>query len=364
VLKIYGAGAVEALVFKEMGMTTQQFVRLGAAIAGNFTSKFGMSTATDYAVLGISREASAHFFRCISNDISTLRDQIAATQSYDEDWLYAWNPLERYPLIAFDAKTPDQVICPIPIYVLARTTTGLFFDIVKSKGFDNPYGNSFQKYIGDVLSVTCKPPQFKLRAEKEYRPTKARRKHGVDWILSDATGHLVVECKAKRLSLEAKTLGDDLESLEKDLKIMAHAITQNYRNIQDILSGLTNWNPDGLPLYPLIVTLEDWYLFNPRVRAMLDSHIRNQLRDAKVDETVLDKMPYTIASARELEAAAQIIAKVGVCTLMKQKTTSDRRQAALFPFLQTQFPTELEAANGLLFADEARRLVPDNPASS
>jgi hypothetical protein len=101
----------------------------------------------------------------------------------------------------------------------------------------------------------------------------------------------------------------------------------------------------------------------PPVRALLDSQVRNQLRDASVDEAVLDKIPYTIASVRELEAAAQIIAKVGICVLMKQRIRSDLRHMALFPFLQTQFAAELKTANTLLFADAAKRRIPDNPAS-
>jgi hypothetical protein len=358
VLKIYGAQTIDALVLRELGMTTKQFLSLGAAIAGNFVTKWGMSTGADYAILGIGRDASTAFFERITCDIDQLRELTAKSQSYDDSWLYAWNPLEQRPVIRFNPQSSAQVICPVPRYLLARASTGIFYDLVNSRGFDNPYGHSFESYIGEVMSVTCKPPQFFLRSEAEYSPKKAERKHGIDWILSDETGYLFVECKTKRLLREAKSL-TNVESLESDLAVMARAVVQTYKNIRDALDGQTNWSAHGLPVYPLIVTLEDWYLFNPRLQEMLDSQVRRLLDEEQINESVLIDTPFTIASAHEFEAAAQIIANVGVFGLMARKTIVETRQMALFPFLQTRFTEELVSAQRLLFPEDAKRLLPD-----
>jgi hypothetical protein len=78
---------------------------------------------------------------------------------------------------------------------------------VKAADFDNPFGNSFQAYVGEIVRATCKPPRFSLLAEEPYL-VGSRKMHGVDWILSDATGHLFIESKTKRLTVGAKTLGD------------------------------------------------------------------------------------------------------------------------------------------------------------
>lgn len=37
---------------------------------------------------------------------------------------------------------------------------------------------------------------------------------------------------------------------------------------------------------------------------------------------------------------------------------------ALFPFLQTMFTDELRSAQGVLFPEEVKRLVPDNDTNS
>ena len=93
-LKVFGQTAVEEIVVRELGMTTQQFMQLGLALCGHFFKQWGMSTNQDYAVLGITREVSSAFLDRISCPIAQLREETATRQSYDRDWLYIWNPLE------------------------------------------------------------------------------------------------------------------------------------------------------------------------------------------------------------------------------------------------------------------------------
>lgn len=269
--KVFGASAVEEVVVRELGMTTQQFLLLGIAIRGHFLKQPGLSTNQDYGVLGISREASNDFFRRITSTFENLRAETIKFQSYDRDWLYTWNPLEGTPLVSFDPKFPDRVLCPIPRYLARRASSGIFYDLVKSKGFDQSYGDSFQSYIGEVIEATCPSTTFTALGEEEYYVGN-NLMHGADWVLSDSTGHIFIECKTKRLTVSAKTHSDS-EALERDLGVMAQAVVQHYRNIGDAIQGRTRWKADGLPIYPLILTLEEWFIFSPRVREMLNERV-------------------------------------------------------------------------------------------
>src|SRR6185437_9978247 len=166
----------------------------------------GMSIKEDYSeALGIRQEASDAFFGRISCTIEHLRTETTRHQSYDGDWLYTWNPLEATPLIQFDPKFPDRVLCPIPRYLLFRAISGIFYDLVRSSDFDNPYGNAFQAYVGDVIEKVFPTPGFTIFAEKPYRVGN-RKMHGIDWVVSDGTGHVPIESKTKRLTLNAKTM--------------------------------------------------------------------------------------------------------------------------------------------------------------
>jgi hypothetical protein len=358
VLKIFGAASVEAVVLRELGMTTVQFLQLGAAVAGSFIRNVGMSTRQDYREsLGISIEASAAFFDRLSCDIEQLKTDTVSYQSYDDGWLYAWNPLERTPLIRFDREHPDRVICPIPRYLLRRTSAGLFYDLVNSTGFQNPYGESFQSYVGDILRATCGSSRFRILSEQTYRVGK-RLKHGVDWILSDATGHVFVECKAKRLRVTSKTRSDKA-ALEKDLIVLATAVVQNYSNIRDALDGNTQWKADSLPIYPVILTLENWLIFSPWVSDLLLGHVRGLLREQGLPDTLVDEMPFAIASSADFEVASQIIAQTGIEKMMAQKTDTRSRGWMLAPSLSGKFEDEMRNINWRLFSDDWEKLVPD-----
>jgi hypothetical protein len=359
VLKIFGEAAVEKIVTRELGMTMLQFLQLGLALTGSFQRNWGMSTNQDYGILGISREVSKAFLGRITCSLKQLRAETAKRQSYDRDWLYAWNPLEATPLISFDPEFPERVLCPIPRFLFRRVSVGIFYDLVKSTGFDNPFGGSFQAYVGDLIKATCQPPRFLVRAEEPYY-VGTNKMHGVDWRLSDDTGHLFIESKTKRLTMSAKTLSDTVP-LEKDLVVMATAIVQHYRNIRDALEGKTTWIPDGLPIYPIVLTLEDWFIFSPRIDEILTSHIRRLLTDAGIPLQVLAEMPFTVASAHEFEITIQIIAQAGIASVMAKKTAEDQRSWSLLPFVTENFSNEMRGVNWRLFEAEWGKLIPARP---
>jgi hypothetical protein len=358
--KVFGAETVEAIIVREFGMTARQFQQLGLAVTGSFYNKPGLSTNQDYyGALGIPRETSAKFLQRITCPLKDLKAEIAKGQSYDRDWVYAWNPLEATPLISFDSAFPDRVICPIPRYLLRRISGGLFYDLVRSPDFDNPFGNSFQAYVGEVIKTTCSPPRFKILSEEPYH-IGAQKMHGVDWILSDTTAHLFIEAKTKRLTLNARTRLD-AGAIDRDLTVMATAIAQHYRNILDALGGKTRWISDGLPVYPMVLTLDNWFLVSPKISEMLSERVRQSLAAQKIRAEVLNEMPYTIASAEELELASQVIAQVGIFSVMSKKTSPKQQQSALWPFVQVTFKEELGRVNPRLFGDEFLALAPKRP---
>jgi hypothetical protein len=330
---------------------------LGSAVSGSFLKNYGMSINQDYRVLGIARDASSALLNSVKKTTAELRWEIAAQQRYDQDWVYTQNPLEKYPLISFDPSNPDRVICPMPWWLLRRMSGGIFYDLVNLAEFSNPFGDSFQKYVGEIIKLTCKPPRVILLSEEPYF-VGMRKMHGVDWIISDNTGHIFVEAKTKRLKTGSKT-GAETTSLDRDLRLMAKAIVQNYQNIRHSIAGLTQWRPDGLPIYPLILTLEDWFLFSPRVNDMLTAHINTLLASAGIPASIVEEMPYIIASAHEFEIISQVIGQIGISSVLSKCIEPDRRGWALLPLASGLFRDEFRHVDGFLFRAEFDQLWPN-----
>jgi len=354
--KVLGTDTIDEIARRELGLSARQFFKLGTAVTGHFHKKWGLSTIQDYSTIGLSAENTKAFFQRLTIPMAELKRLLRGLQRYDHAWAYTWNPLVATPLIAFDPEHPDRVICPIPHYLLKRTFGGLFYDLINVADFQNPYGNSFQAYIGELIKRVCKPPRFELLATKPY-DVGGSPSHGVDWILSDDTGHIFIEAKTKRLTIKAR-MASEQDALDKDLGILADAIVQNYRNILDAVTGKTDWTPDARPIYSLILTLEDLFIFSPRVKKKLDDKILPALAAACIDPKVLQQMPWQLGSAHEFELASQVIAQVGIGPVMSARS-SEQQGWALVPALTKRFPDAMRKVNPRLFEEDFLALIPE-----
>jgi hypothetical protein len=111
----------------------------------------------------------------------------------------------------------------------------------------------------------------------------------------------------------------------------------------------------------MVLTLEDWFIFSPRVNEMLKKHVRHMLAETNMPEQILDEMPYTIASAHEFELAIQVIAQLGIFPVMSKKTAAGQRSLSLLPFIIGEFNEQMRSVNRYLFADDWATLMPKMP---
>jgi hypothetical protein len=353
-LKIFGGGDMDPIVSRETGLNMKQFYKVGLAIGGHFRKQSRMSTNQDYRVIGVNAEMTSAFFSRLTTDVATLRKATKAQQRYDDGWAYSWNPLRACPLVSFDPNNPDRILCPIPSFLMRRVSEGIFYDIAGREGFENAYGLSFQKYVGDALKEICPSPKFEIIDEEEYKVGKYR-KDGVDWIVMDETANIFIECKAKRLRQDAKFVTDG-DGLAAALDVMAGYIVQHYKNIQDALDGKTKWKRNNRPIFPIVITLENWRIFTPPIVGILTTQIKARLDRASIDHGCLESMPYTVASIEEFEIAAQVMAQVGILPFLGLKTDQTHREWALSPFSPGLFPDEVKQAHLRLFSDEWMKL--------
>lgn len=311
IFRIYNRDDLRPLLEQVVGVRLSTIYTLAFAIAGSATRSAWTSSNLDYKFLGISAEERDAFFAMVSADHVVICGEFKTRQRYDEGWPFSLNPLEQTPLVRLRADRPHEYLCPLPELLLRRTTESLFFDLGKSETpFNNPYGMAFQAYVGDVLRAQFTGSIHRVMEEQTYKISKKKLKHGVDWIVSDPTGHIMFECKARRMKIEAKATADG-ETLTKSLEALADLVVQHYKNVEDALLERTHWKPDSQPVFPVIVTLEDWYLFSPHVIDRLHSLVREKLVELKL-ASMLETSPFIVVSIAELETAGQAIAQIGI----------------------------------------------------
>ena len=308
--RIYNQNDIRELLFKALRVRLTTIFALTLAIAGSAQRSPRILSTNDYTFMDISAEERDAYFVMVGCSHEDLLNLIKKSAKYDESWAYTWNPLEATPLIQLRPNRPCEYLCPFPEFLLRRVTDGLFFDLIKhEKSFSNPYGKAFQRYVGDVLRAQFKEPAFRVLEEREYWVGQ-NKKHGVDWIVSDTTGHLMFECKTRRIPVGVKAVVDG-DQLAKAIEGLAEAVVQHYKNVDDALKGNTQWMPDNKPVYVFVVTLDDWYLSAPHVVEMLQNQVREQLENDELTP-LLESLPFIVTSIAEFEQMGQAIAQIGI----------------------------------------------------
>lgn len=354
-LKVFGGPELEAQVLSQIGMTMPQLSQLGLIVAAQLRRAPFVRLDADYSAIGIPADASQSILRRLVSDINELREATKKTQQYNDAWLYASFPLEFKPLLRIGPEGPNRAVCPVPMYMLNRISSGVFYDVVNADGFANSYGEAFERYVGEVINKVMVGNRFKVETPPPYAPVKATLKHGADWIVSDGSGHLFIECKTKRMSLGTKNLTDEAV-VEKDMDAIKQAVVQNYLNIIDAKSGLTTWVDDGAPVYPLVITLEDWHLFSPHLTDRLRNSVIEDLTRKQIDPQIIEDMPYSIASAADFEALLQVVATRSIHEVFGLKTDETHRNWGWVGFLPDNFAEESAHIRASLFEDEVQRL--------
>lgn len=360
--KVFSAHDVEDLLVHTTGVTTKEWFLVGFAAAGHLLHECSISARQDYQILGIELNRSKTVLAKLSQPVDQLRRKISEAARYDDTWMYTWNPLEAQPLVGLDAAHPERLHCPIPYYVLRRVSQGLFYEISQAAGFNNPFGASFQAYVGEVMRKTFQSARFTIYEEREYKVGRDR-KDGVDWILTDEQANLFVECKAKRMTVGAKSAIDP-EIIGQQVDFLAKAVVQLYKNIADAMAGHTHWPQNDRPIFPIVVTLEDWYLVAGSADILADG-VRTRMTEANLDLAWLDTMPYTVASCEEFEDVSPTIAEVGIRAFFDLKHSGEQQRWMTQLFAQQHFNEVYQrTVNRDLFKEEWNRILPEGALPS
>lgn len=354
-LRIYRNPEVETLLVEQTGLTVQKFFLLGGAVTGAFLSGFFYDLKTSFKAFGITDEQRDSFFSLVTMSFDALRERTRLVQEYNENWSYTINPLRSTPLVHLDSKAPNIVICPVPEFMLLRISEGLFFDLLKVKGFENPYGAAFEQYVGEISSELFVDKRILIEAGEEYF-VKKNKKDGVDWYVFDSSAVALIECKAKGLKLGARYQLDET-ALDAEVDLLAKFIVQNYKNLNDIKAGYTKFTVGGRSLYPVVLTLSSWYLFGPKIYSRLEDAVLRLLDKAAIDKSVIEDHPYTIMSIEEYEVAIQIVSKVGVKDFFDNLHQSGYKGWMVGPFMEVRYKEQLEGVRYDYLRSEVKSVI-------
>lgn len=306
--KIYSDKNVNSIIENKLHLSSFELFFIGLYLFRSTAQYFRVTLPIESEIPILTTKMFQNYLENFSMSIEQAKKEIILNREMNENIFYSYNPLRAKPILTYE----NTYFCPIPLLLYWQTTDGIYYSIVKEKGFENAFGASFEKYIGEVLSLACDSNRFEILPESTYGKEE---KKTIDWRLIDDAGILFVECKTKRLTLGAKSNLAPKDGLNRDLTKMAGFIVQNYKTYLDYKSGAypdMSFDEDK-EFYPLVLTLEPWYInFNPRIMDMLESLVIQLLQSSSIDPIIIERHPYHIRSSEDFEKDIQLINALGI----------------------------------------------------
>lgn len=315
------------------GMTITELMQISLSLTGHFLNNFLINRPIKNKINGVPELVTESYIQKLSIDVSSARESYGESASYDINWAYTFNIFREKPLLIFPN---GQVACLIPDFLIRRVTSGLYYDLVKVKDLaSNHLGPAVQELVGHSILAANDKQSFMIREEMSYG-TRKNKKDSIDWILSDRTGHLFVECKAARIRFRGMSDLRDREQIRKEFdRIRAFAL-QSYRTISDALDGkYSHWQPNGKPCFLAIVTMEDWQSFGLHIEREVMQPLFRELEELGIDPNLPKVVPMTFCAIADFEAALEVCKTKGISTLFERKQEGEYRQWALGTYVAT-----------------------------
>ncbi len=304
--RIFGHAAVEPIVKAKTGLSTKQLFTIGAVLWIKYSQHLGVNYPLDELALpGITHADYDTFMQRYSLSLKEMMQRLRAERKLDDTFMYQFHALQSHPLILTELHGRLAHICPIPTLLFWRITSGLFYDLIRERGFDQAFGTSFQDYVGHMLEKTFDGTSVKVYPEEtDTRPKRA------DWIIDQSTSFLLIECKTKRMTIGARTTIQDDNELRAQLEVVGEAVVQSYQALEAYKNG--EYRPQHYPYDPAktpfigVVTLENWRLMGPQLFKLREM-VKDRLLHVGLDPRLMQQAPFVICSVNEMEEFAYLL---------------------------------------------------------
>lgn len=347
--KIFGTQDMSAIIEEETGLNTKDLYTVGMVFIGAYLSRPAIKQPINVEVKNITTEKIDKFLSLFSVSLVDLKQRLKLEHQLNSKYGYAYTTLRAYPIIDMNYRGEQCYVCPLPTLLFWQITNGIYYSIYKHKRFDKSFGASFQGYVGDVLNKALGTREIKVIPEEQYKIGKDS-KDSIDWIVTDSNSVLFIECKTKRLIFLAKSEIEDSAAVQNELIKMSDFIVQCYKTITDYKNGhYPHFAYDSkLKIYPLVVTLEHWYVFGSKFLTSLDQLVTQKMTNLNLDLGLLKNAPYSICSIEDFEVMAQLIKIVGIEKFMESKVTDpEKREWDFGPYINSEFKDHIKQVKSL-----------------
>ena len=305
---LFGEGAAGTYFEEQAGCTVPAFMEAGfylyAGAVNSPTRIWRNHELAEGMTAAVRDKALARLSSAAGDAVRAARQLRGAGEHIG----YEPSVLRRTPILRF-GETGEDAMAPLPPFILQRITSGLYFDIVEGGGaIWSDVGRRFEAYC--LRYLTAMLDEHSVTPERRYGP-KGHSFDTPDILVSKfGTVRLIVECKAKRMPVEARYSGDPVGDASGAYAEIAKGIFQVWRFFSHARRGLLDQAvaPDCLGM---VVTADPWLVMGQKLHpeVMAIAHALADEKDAgisaedrrRIPIVLIDDLEYLLQNAAAAE---------------------------------------------------------------
>lgn len=299
-MAIYGQGVCAEHFEERHGIRIDEFVLVGVMMFLNLSVGRNLVAGSDFDLLGVAARARDKALSILAAPLGELREMAVRERAGRRTMAYRPSVLRLHPCVRF-GRPGRRIRAPLPALILERVTSGLFYDAVTGDGsIRDDYGRRFEQYA--IRYLRAMRPELTVDPEYRYRRSRGKEHDSPDAIVSAVDGNvdLVIECKASRMSFEARFADDPAD--ERGYDEMAKAVFQLWRYFSHCRRGFTGRTlaPDAIGL---VLTLDSWMVMANHLFDRMFERAEAMASESDPLIEAQDRRPIAFSSMPDFEAA-------------------------------------------------------------
>ena len=252
---LYGSGAAARYFEEQVGLSPSDFMLTGFALyLGSQMSPLRTRDA-DMSSVGITPAMRETALARIATGIAEARIRAARLRRLRRPTAYSGSVLRDHPIIAVESG--GALLTPLPPLLLNRITAGLYLDVVGG-------GEAVWRGIGARFEAYCIAYMRRMmeghdvEGEIEYGPKRNRFRTPDVLVGRGGELHLVIECKAKRMTFDARFSDDPVATARRGYEEIAKGIFQVWRFLSHARRGVFADRAVAPDCLGMVVTTDPW----------------------------------------------------------------------------------------------------------
>lgn len=299
---LFGTGAAAEEFQRVAGLPVDAFAKVGAWLAGALQRRDWERRDTNLADVGITPVQREAALALLSIPLAEARAKARRVRAGRRHTAYRPSILRDHPVIAFGAGGA-RLRSPIPDLITPRFTSGLYMDVIGGGGAVwTEIGERFERYCRDYLTEMM--PTHTVDGEFDYGPKKARSR-SPDILVSQG-GEIVMigECKAKRMSFEARFADEPYDSAERGYDELAKGVFQIWRFASHVRRGMVPGRRLAEQWLATVITVDPWLsMARNEERRVIER--ANEMADEAGDIEAEDRRPVPVCPIEDIEYVLQ-----------------------------------------------------------